>query len=304
MISSLTADPLTGLTGGLWSGGLPFGLATDQRPDEALSLTFTSAPFTAPLSITGNPKLTATFAVSAPVAMLVAKLADVAPDGPSALITRGILNITRRNGMSNPEPAVPQEPYQLEIELDATAWEMQRGHRLRLAISGSDFPNSWPTPLPVTISLHTGGSAQAVLSLPAAPQAKPASPGFLPPPKQERLPSRSEPDVWSVTEDRLNGAVTLRIRRKGETAVRQGVTIVSGDELEMSANRSDPATVHAKGTSTTKLTHGGATFESIARQQIRSDAENFHWQVDLEVKHNGKVTSSKQWKKSFKREML
>ena len=36
--------PTVGVTGGLWSGGLQFGLPGDQRADEAFSLVYTSAP--------------------------------------------------------------------------------------------------------------------------------------------------------------------------------------------------------------------------------------------------------------------
>ena len=38
----LRYDPTVGVTAGLWSGGIHFGLPGDQRPDEALSLTYTS----------------------------------------------------------------------------------------------------------------------------------------------------------------------------------------------------------------------------------------------------------------------
>ena len=38
----LRYDPTVGVAAQLWSGGLHFGLPGDQRPDEALSLTYTS----------------------------------------------------------------------------------------------------------------------------------------------------------------------------------------------------------------------------------------------------------------------
>lgn len=48
----------------------------------------------------------------------------------------------------------------------------------------------------------------------------------------------------------------------------------------------------------------GQDIEAVARQQIRSDRDRFHWAVDLTVTHNGKPRHQKQWKKSFKRELL
>src|SRR4029450_298020 len=45
-----------GVMGGLWSGGLQFGLPGDQRPDEAFSLVYTSAPLEEELHLIGRPR--------------------------------------------------------------------------------------------------------------------------------------------------------------------------------------------------------------------------------------------------------
>ena len=39
------------------------------------------------------------------------------------------------------------------IELDATTWTLEPGHSLRLAIAGTDWPNCWPPPGPVTLEV-------------------------------------------------------------------------------------------------------------------------------------------------------
>ena len=94
----------------------------------------------------GWPQVILHGASSAKVASFVAKLANVAPDGYSALITDGALNGTRRSSLTNPEPMQPGEIYELKIPMAPTGWVIPAGHRLRLAISSADFPNLWPTP--------------------------------------------------------------------------------------------------------------------------------------------------------------
>ncbi len=53
---SLAYHPAVGVTGGLWSGGIQFGLPGDQRPDEALSLVYTSEPLDDELAILGRAR--------------------------------------------------------------------------------------------------------------------------------------------------------------------------------------------------------------------------------------------------------
>ena len=74
----------------------PYGLPLDQRPDEVHSLVF-DWPVEEALEILGSPVLEARVRSSAPVAYLSAKLCEVLPDGTSALVSRGLLNLTHRD---------------------------------------------------------------------------------------------------------------------------------------------------------------------------------------------------------------
>ena len=122
-------------------GALPFYLADDQRADEAYSLTFTTTPLDREVRILGWPKVVLHASSSAEIATFVVKLADVAPDGHSALIVDGSLNGTRRQSLTDPSPMRPGEVYELNIPMWPTGWVIKPGHRLRVAISGADFPN-------------------------------------------------------------------------------------------------------------------------------------------------------------------
>jgi hypothetical protein len=105
-----------------------------------------------------------------PVAMVAARLSDVAPDGRATRVTYGLLNLTHRDGHDEPAPMEPGERCAVEIELNAVAQAFPAGHRIRLSLSTSYWPLAWPPPKPVLLSVHTGHSA---LQLPVRPVAEP-----------------------------------------------------------------------------------------------------------------------------------
>ena len=172
--------PSVGIASGLWSAGVPFGLPGDQRVDEIYAANYTSAPLDEPLEIIGMGKAVIHVSSTAPVMAFVARLSDVAPDGASAQVTIGVLNGTRRNSLTDPEPMEPGEVYELHVDLDATAWRFERGHRIRLSISSADFPNLWPTPYNGTNRIYRDSGRESYLELPVVPT-RHASAGELPP---------------------------------------------------------------------------------------------------------------------------
>ena len=105
--SASATGPTTGTRASLsWgAGGAPNGLARDLRPDESLIPTFTSAPLDEPLDVVGFAAAELAWESSAPVATAVVRLMDVAPDGTSAQVTAGILNLTHRDSHASPTAA-------------------------------------------------------------------------------------------------------------------------------------------------------------------------------------------------------
>ena len=162
------------------AGQQPFGQPGDQRSDDAWSLTY-DWELEEGLELLGHPRLTVRIGASAPVAFLSAKLCDVFPDGTSALVARGFLNLTRRRSLTDPEPLRPGVVEPVELELDATSWVFPAGHRLRLSLAGSDWPNIVPPPGPVTLTVERDGSA---LTLPVLEGPSPSPPPTLPPPRR------------------------------------------------------------------------------------------------------------------------
>lgn len=148
---------------GLDSGRyFPFGnkadLPTDQREEDGRSITFDSAPLADRYEILGWPRIRAN--VTAQENQLVfVRLCDVGPDGTSTLVTRGCLNLAKRQSMDTVTEVVPGEPMEIEFGLTTIGWTFQPGHRIRVAFSTSYFPWMWPLPGTGGIRLSVAGSS-------------------------------------------------------------------------------------------------------------------------------------------------
>lgn len=156
-------------------------MAGDQRQDDAMSVTFDAAPLQAPLELMGAARLRLRLSSDKPLAFLVARLCDVAPDGASVRIAHGMLNLCHRQDRANPTPMVPGQVEEVELVLDQMAYRLAPGHRLRLALSNSYWPFVWPSPETVVLSLTAGS-----LELPVHQGSGQAE--WVPPPAETALP--------------------------------------------------------------------------------------------------------------------
>ena len=154
---TIAGAQVNGATAGVWCPyNGPFGLPVDQRPDDGLSLTFTSAPALQAIDILGFPEVQLKLAVDQDQALLAVRLCDVAPEGYSRLVSWGLLNLTHRDGHDRPEPLVPGQVYTVGVQLNAAAHTLQAGHRWRVAVSPTYWPHAWPSRRAATLTLFIG----------------------------------------------------------------------------------------------------------------------------------------------------
>ncbi|WP_432585230.1 CocE/NonD family hydrolase [Streptomyces sp. HD1123-B1] len=207
----LRVKPSTGTAAWIdCAGSLPWGQPSDQRYDDADSLTWEWTVGEQPLpesslELLGHPRLRLKVSADAPVAYVSAKLSEVFPDGTSSLITRTLLNLTHRDGHdAEPRPLTPGHAETVDIELNATACVLPPGHRLRLSLAGADWPNTFAPPTPLTLTVDAAGSG---LTLPVT-----AGPGPCPPPVFHEVTPESLPDgkgvTWTVERDVLARTTT------------------------------------------------------------------------------------------------
>lgn len=203
-----------GSEAGIWCPyGDPVDFPPDQRAEDGLSITFDSAPLDEAMEIVGFPDVALTVAADRPNALIAVRLCDVAPDGASLLVSRGMLNLTHRDGHEHPQALEPGRFYPITVRLDVIAHRIPAGHRWRVAVSPTYWPMAWPSPEPVTLNLLTGARSQ--LRLPVRPPREEDAelPSFDPPEQSQPIPVEilsTSPRRRLITRD--VGARTLEIR--------------------------------------------------------------------------------------------
>ena len=209
---SLRSPETVGLHAGRWCPyGLTPDLPLDQRLEDGGALTFDTDPLSERLEILGPPVADLEVAVDRPVALVAARLSDVAPDGAATRVSYGLLNLTHRESHEHPTALEPGRRYRVRVQLNDVAQAFPAGHRVRLALSTAYWPTAWPAPEPVTLTLYTGASAltlpvrppdPADAALPPLPPVETAAPlpvTALAPPRTERV----------VRHDVVTGTATL-----------------------------------------------------------------------------------------------
>jgi hypothetical protein len=226
---SLPVDPSVGTAAWIdCAGHLPWGLSTDQRLDDARSLVWDHEPPTRP--VVGHPVLRLRVSADAPAASLSMKLCDVFPDGTSALVSRGTLDLAFRDDLhGQPVPLVPGEEYDVSVTLDACAYEWAADQRLRVSIAGADWPNTAAPPGPVTLTVH-----DAELELPLLDGAFPA-PSFAP--GDEHSAESADGVAWSISDDVLRRTTRATTRSESEYDAPYGAQVLERYEGEVAVDR-------------------------------------------------------------------
>ncbi len=103
-------------------------------------LCYTTAKLPQPVEVTGPLELLLFASTSARDTDFTAKLVDVYPDGQAYNLAEGVLRLSGRNMSGTREWAVAGEVYALEVTLGPTSQYFPAGHRIRLDISSSNFP--------------------------------------------------------------------------------------------------------------------------------------------------------------------
>lgn len=119
------------------TGGIRDRSEVEERADV---LVYTSPRLTSPLALAGPVTVTLYAASSAPDTDFTATLVDVTSDGYCAPIAEGIVRARYRESRREATFLEPGTVNEFRIDLSSTAYTVQRGHRLRLEVSSSNFP--------------------------------------------------------------------------------------------------------------------------------------------------------------------
>jgi putative CocE/NonD family hydrolase len=289
----------TGTTSGVWCAeGQAGELAADQRPDDALSLTFDFEPLSEPLEILGLPAVTLDLAVDRPQALVCVRLCDLFPDGRSALVTRGLLNLTHRESHEQPSPLEPGTRYSVRVPLDVSAHSFPAGHRLRVAVSPAYWPWAWPSPEEVTLTVFGGE-----LELPVRP----------PRAEDDALPAFGEPQHSAplAVEELGEGPTAHTLRRDLATGHVEkvfdwdlgGSTRLLDADLETSDAshcvysivEGDPLSAAVRFRASSGMGRGDWKVLSEVASSMTSDRESFHVEMQLDVTENDEKVFTREW---------
>jgi len=126
----------------LWTRAL-FTVPSDRRQLEYRQdiLYYRTSPLEEDVEVVGYPEVVLYASSSAPDTDFFARLVDEAPDGPALEVCYGMVRARHRHSLDREEFLTPGEVTEFRIILGATACRFLKGHRIRLEITSSDFPN-------------------------------------------------------------------------------------------------------------------------------------------------------------------
>jgi len=298
--------PSAGVEAGFWWGEL----LTDQRPVDAYSLTYDSAPLDDEVAILGLPRVTLQVSADAPLADWFVRLSDVAPDGRVTMVTGAGINGAQRKSMAEPEDLTPGKLYPLSLDLHLASWVFPKGHRIRVAVSNALWPMNWPTPYPMTTSLVLGGGAASRIILPRVPLHGPApAPSLLAAPEPVEKPpgikdigsAAAWPGEWTVLRDE---------GRQRSTVIWKGTSAVSypwgrfdhSERLTYDIDDAHPDTARVQGDSEYNQAVKDHLLTWRGRLDVSSDAHAFFYKYTRTLLRDGVVIRTKTWEEPIPRD--
>jgi len=133
------ADPMPTL----WTPEM-FTVPADRRlvAHRKDALIYRTPPLVEAIEIAGYPEVILFASSSAVDTDFFARLVDESPDNGQALeICYGMVRARHRSGLEREDFLTPGEVVEYRIRLGATACRFLKGHRIRLEITSSDYPN-------------------------------------------------------------------------------------------------------------------------------------------------------------------
>ncbi|MSO77262.1 MAG: CocE/NonD family hydrolase [Alphaproteobacteria bacterium] len=300
-----------GSVAGEWMPWLAFGeqaeLAQNQREDDGRSVAFDSNLLVAPIELLGEPIAYLNLASDKPVANLVVRLCDVAPDGSSARIAYGALNLTRREGLANPMPLTPGERYNVAVPLYPCGYRVAAGHRLRVALSTAYWPVIWPAPEPVSLTLY-GGRIELPVRAPR-PEAEAAMRAWGPvatAPAMARTVLEPAKVSRRTIRDLATGRVEL-IHRDDGGRYRiddYGIEVAARTERRLSIQDDDPISARVELDWSWTLRRGDWTARTLTRATVWCTATTFEFESSLEGFEGERRVFAKQSRNSIARDLM
>lgn len=298
----LRCIPSAGIEAGFWWGDL----TADQRPADAQSLVYDSEPLPAELAILGLPQAVLSATSTSSLVNWFVRLEDVAPDGTVTLVTGGGLAGAQRDSSFDPKALQPAHVYDFRVPLHFTSWLFPKGHRIRVAVSNALWPMIWPTPYPLSTTLHLGESDGSRILLPLVPRPAPAQPYFAAPEPPPPLPGYSSTgDTWPgdyhIDRDAQRGTAHVSWAGKYRMTFPWG-SEESHEQLLYDLEDNMPSDNSVRGDADFIVHVRNTVLTWRVHLLLRSDAHHFYYQFERELLKDGSQIRDRIWKATIVRD--
>ncbi len=282
-------------------GGEYFPFAfSDELPDEQTydddrSSCYTSNELTKGIDIVGAPQITLTLTSDQPNALIAVRLLDIRPDGQSALITYGVLNLTHADSHEHPSALVAGQQFNCSFALDHIAYRIPAGHKLRVALSTAYWPTVWPSPSPVTLQLNHGEFSLPVRSTNDTSKNEVNFQGPEGATHWQAKELRPSSYQRRTTTDSNTGIVTTVIESDSGENEDLEHGLISGERMneQWSIHPDDP--LSAQVATEWEQTGGreNERWKTLVRSSMRCDATSFYFEAQLQTTLNNEEFYSK-----------
>ncbi|WP_341234970.1 CocE/NonD family hydrolase [uncultured Sulfitobacter sp.] len=276
----------------------------DQRQDDALSTTFDSGPLSEDMDIVGAPRITLRLSSDKPQGQIAVRLNHIHPDGASARITYGVLNLSHRESAEHPKSMVPGEPEEIAFDLDHIAYRVPAGHRLRVSISTAYWPLIWPAPAAATLAITAGDIALPQRPTHGGDEYKFAPPTAAEPWQTETL--RAENHIRRQETDMVTGDISLVIEDDFGKLRDSDHGLISGAVARerWTINPDDPLSARGVCHWTEELDRDEIKLRTETHSKMWSDATHFHLTGRIEAYEDETLIYERDVADSIKRHFM
>lgn len=288
-----------------WSYGVAPDLPGDQREDDGGSLVFEGEPAKAPLQLLGAPVAELVLRSDRPVAQVVVRLSDVAPDRRATRISYGVLNLTHRDSHAEPEPLVVGRWYRVRVPLNALGQVVAAGHRLRVSISTCYWPLVWPSPRPAQLTVRAG---ESVLWLPVRTPPRVEAPVVFEPAEGAAPPVITTVEAgahrWQLVRDLGAERSSLLVTDDAGVERFEAIGLDVGGWCSERYTFGGGGEVEAEVRGRRALRRGGSGVEVTTRTVMTSDADRFRVEATVEAVEDGRRVHRQDWSETIERDLV
>ncbi len=304
---AVPADTGHGARAGVWCAyGAHDDPPGEQSEEDARCLVFDYAPVAAVTAYLGFPRLKVTMRAGHGTGHLAARLCDVAPDGTSALVSSGVLDLCRRIDPSTSTALPIDTPFDIDLRLDALGHRLLPGHHWRLALNQIWWPRLWPEPTASDLAV-VGGA----LELPRHAEVEDAPVRFAAAETTPRLAhtmlrtgsrsrvSRREGETLLLIDDQDDGLTRLEEAGASDDAGRGLERLTFGatshDVYRIDDGKPKSAAIECRRSITLGREAWSVEIEALGRLTMSADGSAFVLENSLDVVENGQPHTRRNW---------